>query len=337
MDLTKRIHRLVQELGPYLINRSWKIVLAESCTGGALASLFTQCAGSSEWFDYGIVCYSNFSKRYFLGVSASILENEGAVSHSCALKMVEGVCLQDNFFGVSLTGFAGPLGGTLGNPVGTVYLAWKAPGYEASALKFEFCGSRKEVIQQALFYALKGSFEKILYPKSFYNLNYFFALSIDSSLLQTRLFKVGLDYGLTIEQLEPMANLHLTLLYIGKINQEKILHLQSIASILCANTKTFSITLQNPNYWSKSHAFVIEPSYSKTLEGIANKLKEECNVDDKRVFKPHVTLAKQIKVSSEENIATKLEIKWVVSHLSLFVSFHGAFYFEQCRWNFLTK
>jgi len=337
VNLTKRIDYLIQALVTLLFKHSWKIVLAESCTGGKLASLFTEYAGSSEWFEYGVVSYSNYSKNHFLGVPESVLKKDGPVSSACAKKMVEGLCLQDNFFGIALTGFAGPAGGAVNNPVGTVFIAWKNPGKQADVHRFVFLGNRHEVIQQAIFYALKGSIQKLLYSDIFYKLNYFFALSVDSSSLQRELFTLGLENGLSIEQLEPQDNLHLTLLYLGQISSEKIQQIHAIAKMLSKNTMMFSLQLQKISFWKSSGAFVIESSGSKNLITLANKLKERCGVDDKRAFRPHVTLAKKIKNASIAYIEPKNAINWHVSHLSLFASFHGAFYFEQYRWDLIKE
>jgi nicotinamide-nucleotide amidase len=101
-----------------------KIVTAESCTGGLVAGLLTEIAGSSDVFERGFVTYSNQAKQDLLGVPASLLAKDGAVSASVARAMVEGALAHSQaHIAVSITGIAGPGGGTATKPVGTVYVA----------------------------------------------------------------------------------------------------------------------------------------------------------------------------------------------------------------------
>ena len=99
-----------------------KISLAESCTGGLLSSLITELPGSSSFFETSLVTYSNKSKISFLGVKKNIISKYGAVSHQTAQAMVMGLRLKTKTdIALSITGVAGPTGGTKKNPVGTVY------------------------------------------------------------------------------------------------------------------------------------------------------------------------------------------------------------------------
>ena len=101
-----------------------RLVTAESCTGGLLAALLTETAGSSEVFERGHVTYSNAAKMEILGVPEDLLENFGAVSAEVALAMAEGALQHSPAeIAVSITGIAGPDGGTKEKPVGLVYLA----------------------------------------------------------------------------------------------------------------------------------------------------------------------------------------------------------------------
>ena len=112
--------RLVRRLK----KEGWSLSVAESCTGGLLASSFTDISGASEWFTQGWITYSNESKISLLGVNPKKLEKRGAVSHDVALGMAQGA-QQSSGSGVSIsvTGVAGPSGGADGKPVGTVYVA----------------------------------------------------------------------------------------------------------------------------------------------------------------------------------------------------------------------
>jgi len=101
-----------------------KLVTAESCTGGMLAALLTSVSGSSDVFDCGFVTYSNEAKEKMLGVSHELIAEHGAVSRACALAMAHGAILESAAtLAVSITGVAGPGGGTPSKPVGLVHFA----------------------------------------------------------------------------------------------------------------------------------------------------------------------------------------------------------------------
>jgi nicotinamide-nucleotide amidase len=117
--------RLPAVLGRELERRDLRIVAAESCTGGLAAKLLTDVPGSSAWMERGFVVYSNQSKQQLLGVPEEMLKQHGAVSEPVALAMLEGALERsDAQIGFAVTGIAGPGGGTLGRPVGTVCIAW---------------------------------------------------------------------------------------------------------------------------------------------------------------------------------------------------------------------
>jgi nicotinamide-nucleotide amidase len=105
-------------------SRGVKIATAESCTGGMVAALLTSLAGSSDVFDCGFVTYSNEAKIGMLGVPPDIIAQFGAVSRECALAMAHGAILKSGAtFAVSITGIAGPAGGSAEKPVGLVHFA----------------------------------------------------------------------------------------------------------------------------------------------------------------------------------------------------------------------
>lgn len=130
---------------------------AESCTGGWIAKVLTDLAGSSAWFEGGVVSYSNALKEKLLGVRRETLERFGAVSEETALEMVSGAL---RGFGagvaVAVTGVAGPSGGTPKKPVGTVWVAWQRRGGDARAKLFHFAGDREAVRRQAVAQAFAG-------------------------------------------------------------------------------------------------------------------------------------------------------------------------------------
>lgn len=130
-DRTLTRDRLEVALGKLLRNSGLRLAIAESCTGGLVAHLVTNVPGSSDYFDRGIVSYSNRAKRELLDVSESSLTEHGAVSEEVALEMARGV--KDNSgtdIGLSTTGIAGPGGGTEEKPVGLVYLGLVTVGGE---------------------------------------------------------------------------------------------------------------------------------------------------------------------------------------------------------------
>ena len=131
-----------------LSTRGLTLALAESCTGGLISSRITDVAGSSDYFKMGFVTYSNEAKEEFLGVPREILEAKGAVSSEVALKMAEGARRTARAdIAVSVTGIAGPGGGSDEKPVGTVYMALAAGG-AAIIRKHCFRGNRLEIKRQ---------------------------------------------------------------------------------------------------------------------------------------------------------------------------------------------
>ena len=144
-----------------LIKKGLKITTAESCTGGLIAAKITAVPGASECFDAGVVTYSNEQKNKLLGVRLKTLESFGAVSEKTALEMCKGVKnLTKADVGVSVTGIAGPGGGTAEKPVGTVWIGICCNSTH-KALKFLFDGDREEVRNQTVSKALELAFEAI--------------------------------------------------------------------------------------------------------------------------------------------------------------------------------
>ena len=145
---------LTQQLAQTLIQRHWKIALAESCTGGLVSARLTELAGSSGWFERGYVTYSNQAKIDCLGVPNATLERFGAVSEEVARSMVQGA--QKNAgvqVAMAITGIAGPTGGSPEKPVGTVCFGW-AIDEKWICKTAHFIGDRQAVREQACDYAL---------------------------------------------------------------------------------------------------------------------------------------------------------------------------------------
>lgn len=146
---------LVKEVSTLLLNRHFKLTTAESCTGGGLSFYLTEQPGSSAWFESGLVTYSNEAKMALLGVKESTLQTKGAVSENTAREMAEGALLSKRAnISISITGIAGPEGGTAEKPVGTVWFGIASQGGKTETFMFHFKGNRQAVrlasIEQAL-------------------------------------------------------------------------------------------------------------------------------------------------------------------------------------------
>lgn len=146
----------VEQLATLLIKNNKRLTLAESCTGGWIAKLLTDLAGSSVWFERGFVTYSNESKQEMLNVSATTLENHGAVSNQTVIEMALGAIKSSHAdYSLSVSGIAGPGGGSESKPVG---LVWFAIAFQDTVIfsgeKF-FAGDRNAVREQAVEYGLK--------------------------------------------------------------------------------------------------------------------------------------------------------------------------------------
>jgi len=133
------------------------IATAESCTGGWAAQVITHTAGSSEWFDRGFVTYSNEAKTEILYVNTVSLADFGAVSTEVAAEMAVGALKHSRAdLSVSITGIAGPGGGSSGKPVGTVCFAWCVRGSAPKTDRQVFSGDREMVRRKAVLHALNG-------------------------------------------------------------------------------------------------------------------------------------------------------------------------------------
>lgn len=121
--MMEEIDELLESISELLFTKKMTIACAESCTGGLIGHLLTNISGSSEYFDRGIISYSNQAKMELLDVSKHLLDTYGAVSEPVAKAMAEGVRKKAQVdIGISSTGIAGPTGGTEEKPVGLVYI-----------------------------------------------------------------------------------------------------------------------------------------------------------------------------------------------------------------------
>lgn len=157
-DYDKSLELMAAELAVLLIARGLIVSTAESCTGGWIAQVLTSIAGSSAWFDTGFVSYSNDAKQRLLSVPADyfIEGAPGAVSEETVSAMTKGAIENSRAsVAVAVSGVAGPAGGSIEKPVGTVWIAWQW-GDKASALCFQFPGDRRQVRAATVAKALEG-------------------------------------------------------------------------------------------------------------------------------------------------------------------------------------
>lgn len=147
--------QLVTRLSESLLHKRKKVCTAESCTGGLIAKMLTDPAGSSDWFERGFVTYSNQAKNELLEVPASVIEDYGAVSEPVAVAMATGALHHSHAdFSIAVTGIAGPSGGSKEKPVGTVWIA-AASADDVIANRFQFNGDRRTVRVATLVAALE--------------------------------------------------------------------------------------------------------------------------------------------------------------------------------------
>ncbi len=147
---------LAQQVGVALKQHGMALVTAESCTGGGVAQAVTMISGSSAWFDRGFVTYSNASKEEMLGVSPDTLEAHGAVSEQTVREMVDGALQYSRAqVAVSVSGVAGPTGGTPEKPVGMVWFAW-GTNESVHAECHHLSGDRDAIRAKSVQIALQG-------------------------------------------------------------------------------------------------------------------------------------------------------------------------------------
>jgi nicotinamide-nucleotide amidase len=156
----KNPETLAEQVGAALAARGWMLATAESCTGGWVAKVVTDIAGSSTWFDRGFVTYSNGAKQDMLGVPAALLEAHGAVSEPVVRAMAEGALARSGaHVSVAISGIAGPGGGSPEKPVGMVWFAWGVRGAGTVAVLEHFSGDRNAIREQSVERALRGAWE----------------------------------------------------------------------------------------------------------------------------------------------------------------------------------
>ncbi len=159
--MSVKLYPVCVKIAQFLQENGMRLAVAESCTAGALASQLVAVPGASTWFDCGIVAYSNTAKQTLLDVPVDAIAQHGAVSAQVAQHMADGIAHKQNCdLSLSTTGIAGPGGGSVEKPVGTVYLAVSGTYFDDPAhfhpdpCLLYLRGGRKYVQEQAIFCAL---------------------------------------------------------------------------------------------------------------------------------------------------------------------------------------
>ncbi len=152
----EHLYSLSQETGSFLQEKNLLLATAESCTAGFLGKVLTDVPGSSAWFWGGFIVYHNQAKEKLLGVSSQTLQKYGAVSKETALEMCKGILRNTPAdIGISITGIAGPMGGSQEKPVGTVWMGIARRDKTPEAFHFFFTGNRQIIRMQTVTEALK--------------------------------------------------------------------------------------------------------------------------------------------------------------------------------------
>lgn len=160
--IEQTVDEIAKKLGARLLMKGIRLATAESCTGGWIAKVLTDIAGSSDWFESAIVSYSNEAKKHFLKVPNGVLLDHGAVSENTVLAMQQGIFMETRAdAGISVSGIAGPGGGSEEKPVGTVWVAVSLRDQMVHTRKFLFEGDRNQVRLQAVEAALKAMLELV--------------------------------------------------------------------------------------------------------------------------------------------------------------------------------
>ncbi len=156
VNVDSQLDDIIATLAKTLLAKRWRLSTAESCTGGLVSASITALAGSSEWFERGYITYSNQAKSEDIDVSQNLIEQYGAVSDQVARAMALGAKQNSGSdIALSITGIAGPSGGSPGKPVGTVCFAWVLSTDQMISETKHFVGDRQQIRQQACDFSLR--------------------------------------------------------------------------------------------------------------------------------------------------------------------------------------
>lgn len=155
--------KLITRLASLLIKANHQCTVAESCTGGLISATMTSYPGSSQWFDSGLVTYSNAAKHRFLGVPSDILDTYGAVSQETVIAMADGILQRTQVqYSLAVSGIAGPGGGSQTKPVGTLWFAWASSFHPTCSQVHYLNGTRTQIRTAATIIAIEGLLDSIM-------------------------------------------------------------------------------------------------------------------------------------------------------------------------------
>ncbi|MGN1393315.1 MAG: CinA family protein [Succinivibrionaceae bacterium] len=155
LQLQDKILEISQMMGNNLLSKNLILSTAESCTGGLISAFITEISGSSAWFDRSFITYTNKAKSEMLGIDLKEIELNGAVSEKTVISMALGALkYSDADLSVAVSGVAGPTGGTVYNPIGTVWMAWAYKNKIFKTYRASFEGNRQEIRLQTVLLAM---------------------------------------------------------------------------------------------------------------------------------------------------------------------------------------
>ena len=321
MNIGERVDALLPYVADLLIAKDWCLVVAESCTGGNLSGLLTSLPGSSRWFKYGLVTYSNQAKTKYLNVATELLDQYGAVSAECAVAMVNGLAGEKNYFGLAITGFAGPEGAL----VGRVFVACQAPNTQVCVQEFNFTGNRQQIVTQIIYQACRQIIFSSLDISNF-TFKAFFAINIEDVIVQKRCLESCLQQGFSVDELEPMNNLHMTLSYQGALNHGQIKDLKALADTI-GNITMFDMQLDYCQKLPRGKSIALIARNAPDNLMVLHSLLPTGIVEQD--FIPHVTV---VKGTNKHIVERQVAIDFKVTSFSLMLSFNGVFYLEHAKW-----
>ncbi|MCH9717021.1 MAG: RNA 2',3'-cyclic phosphodiesterase [Gammaproteobacteria bacterium] len=310
--------KLTEQLALQLKAQQLQLAVAESCTGGSLAAALTAISGSSHWFDRGFITYSNHAKQEVLGVPKHMLELDGAVSEATVRALAEGAIYHsDAHMSVSISGIAGPNGGTATKPVGTVWIAWAGGNQPTEASCFTLTGSRIDIRETAVLKAIQGLIKRAAAyvapaPET---PHYFFALWPDDTTKQALARQAAIITKQTPCSPSLPDNLHLTLAYLGALSPDTC---EKIKAFTCP-IAPFELKLTDAMQWSQSQVAYFSPQPSEALEKLHTCLNQHILKHglkpERRLFEPHITLARDYTHTLAS--CTLNPIHWFVHELYL--------------------
>lgn len=162
MITDQQLIQLSRQAGHQLVACDATLTVAESCTGGWLAKIITDIPGSSAWFAYGFITYSNQAKQQLLNVASTVLQQQGAVSEPVVIQMAQSALqLASASHAIAISGIAGPDGGSPQKPTGTVWFGFASTDLPSRAYYQRFSGDREAVRRQAVDFALRQLIKRL--------------------------------------------------------------------------------------------------------------------------------------------------------------------------------